>query len=150
MVECAQKARDNDLESFFDDLNDLTTSTSSSSDSSGSSASSNSEDEPTSVSSKKQKPRRVKTYHGESGRSAITGDPQSRGSVRRHTTVPKLGERGGVVATDDDDEEGLVDAQTRKLPFTMPTRARKAATSLIHENVNLRIENNKLKTEIAM
>uniref|UniRef100_A0AC34G696 Uncharacterized protein n=1 Tax=Panagrolaimus sp. ES5 TaxID=591445 RepID=A0AC34G696_9BILA len=152
LVETAEKARDFDLQSFFDDLHDLTIAISSSSESSGTdgvetSTTSNSEDEPSSSlsSSKGKKPRRVRTYHG------TTMDSQPRGSVRRHTTVPKLGgENGGVTRSDDDEEEEQIDVNLRKLPLSMPTRARKAATSLIHENVNLRIENNKLKSEIAL
>uniref|UniRef100_A0AC35FX36 DH domain-containing protein n=1 Tax=Panagrolaimus sp. PS1159 TaxID=55785 RepID=A0AC35FX36_9BILA len=156
LVERAEKARDYDLQSFFDDLHDLTIAISSSSESSGTdggvetSTTSNSEDEPTSsspLSSKGKKPRRVRTYHGS---TADSSSPRGKeGSLRRHTTVPKLGE-SGVIRSDEDDEEEQIDESLRKLPLSMPNRARKAATALICENVNLRIENNKLKSENAL
>uniref|UniRef100_A0A914P505 Uncharacterized protein n=1 Tax=Panagrolaimus davidi TaxID=227884 RepID=A0A914P505_9BILA len=158
LVERAEKARDYDLQSFFDDLHDLTIAVSSSSESSGTdggvetSTTSNSEDEPTSsspLSSKGKKPRRVRTYHGSTADSSQPRGGTKEGSLRRHTTVPKFGE-SGVIRSDEDDEEEQIDESLRKLPLSMPNRARKAATALIYENVNLRIENNKLKSENAL
>lgn len=148
LTELAQKARDNDLISYFDDLHELSHPTSSSDNAVNGDESSSSSDY-TDETSGSNKPRRVKTYHGQI-------DSQHRGSIRRHTTVPKmkaakLEANTTIFETDDEEElEEQIAKEVNDLPLTMPTKSRKAATSLIEENVKLRMENNKFKSEIAM
>ena len=144
LAENALKLRDGDLESFFDDLHDLSYPSSSKSEKTEESSSSEGES---------RKPRRVKTYHG-------TVDSQPRaGSIRRHTTLPKMkaassGSDGvslhGLENGEEEEVETMVEEELKNLPLSITMAARDAATKLIRENVKLRMENNKFKSDIAM
>jgi len=144
LTENALKVRDGDLESYFDDIHDLSHASSSSSEKTEESSSSEGES---------RKPRRVKTYHG-------TADSQPRtGSIRRHTTLPKMkavvsGSDGmslhGLENGDDEEVETMIEDELKNLPLSITMSARDAATRLIKENVKLRMENNKFKSDIAM
>ncbi|KAH7728457.1 Dbl domain containing protein [Aphelenchoides avenae] len=137
LVEMADKARDSDLVSFFDDFYEL--SHAEGSDSFGSSATSSEESDEV---VRNNKPRRVRTYHG-------AADAHPKG-IRRHTTVPKLGSQSYVTDEDAETFDEQVDMEVQRLPLRTGTQARKAATLLIKENVALRIENNKLRSENAL
>ncbi|KAE9551103.1 hypothetical protein FO519_005681 [Halicephalobus sp. NKZ332] len=140
LIENALKVRDGDLQSFFDDIHDL---------SHASSSSEKTEESSSSEGESSRKPRRVKTYHG-------TADSQPRpGSIRRHTTVPKmkslsLGSDGISLPGIENEEEEEIELELKKLPLSITMTARDAATKLIEENVRLRMENNRFKSDVAM
>ncbi|KAI1725252.1 rhoGEF domain-containing protein [Ditylenchus destructor] len=153
LVETAQKARDSDMTAFFDDFQEFCHVSSpghSSNDSSAtccsSSASEENDDSRTKEEGKRRnnKPRRARTY-------TAADSQKSSSSIRRHTTVPKVGSED--VPTSEENEnnfENQVDADVRKLPLRVGSKARKAATDLIREIVSLRIENNRLRNEVAL
>uniref|UniRef100_A0A915D3P0 PH domain-containing protein n=1 Tax=Ditylenchus dipsaci TaxID=166011 RepID=A0A915D3P0_9BILA len=145
LIETSQKARDSDLASFFDDLFELGQGGQPSSSSNDSSANYSDENEENNGNKKRaNKPRRARTYHG-------TADSQSSSSsTRRHTTVPKVGSEDLPSGEEDASFNDQVDEDIRKLPLRVGSKARKAATDLIRENVSMRIENNKLRKEIAL
>lgn len=149
LVELATKSRDSDLTSFFDDLYEVHLPSASSSGESAKESSSNESQDETGGIVRDNKPRRVKTYHG-------TTDTEIRTSIRRHTTLPKM--KSLSITNDSFDEELEEDMEIQneiqkrlsELPLLMPQISRDAATKLIDENVKLRVENNKLKSTIAM
>jgi hypothetical protein len=135
LVETAEKARDSDLMSYFDDVYELQHPEGS--DSLGSSGTSSEENE---EAVRLNKPRRARTYHG-----AADAQPKS---IRRHTTVPKFGPFDNE--NDAKAYEEQLELELQRLPLRVGTQARKAATSLVKENVALRIENNQLRSENAL
>lgn len=152
LIEYAQKSRDSDLTSFFDDLHEI------SHPNNGDSAtlSSSSDDSRPSTS----RPRRVRTWN--------MGNLQDHQNdiIRRHTTVPKVHQQTSTsVAGDQQDSlDQQIGERLRKLSVSSSgqtigyqafklsanSKARRAATELIRENVSLRLENDRLRSENAL
>ncbi|CAD5206249.1 unnamed protein product [Bursaphelenchus okinawaensis] len=132
LIERAEKARDSDLPSYYDEVYELShpggfeSATFSSSD----------ENSP-STSERCRKPRRVRTYHGE--------EDSKHQNVRRHTTVPHVYDN-----EDETEAEKLIDQEIMRLPLKVNQKSRKAATDLIRENIRLRLENDRLRDENAL
>uniref|UniRef100_A0A914I849 DH domain-containing protein n=1 Tax=Globodera rostochiensis TaxID=31243 RepID=A0A914I849_GLORO len=162
LVERAQRARDADLPSFFDDLYDLGVAGSTPLQSSSSSdehfnqalGSSDSCENQTKMpeGGGKKKPRRVCTYHGHGSteqKNLSSSSGSSAGGIhpiRRHTTVPA----GGHHVGSSDEEDVEVDSEIRRLPLKMNPMSRKAATEIIRDNIRLRSQNDRLKKESAL
>ncbi|KAL3093076.1 hypothetical protein niasHT_022526 [Heterodera trifolii] len=162
LVERAQRARDADLPSFFDDLYDLGAAGDTPSQSSSGSddqfnqivGSSDSCENQTKIAEGggKKKPRRVRTYHGHESaeQKSLSGSSASSAGgvhpIRRHTTVPA----GGHHVESSEEEDGEMDNEIRKLPQKMNPLSRKAATEIIRDNVRLRSQNDRLKKESAL
>ncbi|GMR56465.1 hypothetical protein PMAYCL1PPCAC_26660 [Pristionchus mayeri] len=155
MVERCTHARDGDLWAFFDDTLEVMNGPSEDSDSSGSGKS-------------VKQPRRIQTFHG------TTSETREKSSIRRHTTVPKMSECGNTMSTDrlhrrteESDSENEMDSELNlherreqcdektmknfyRVPLSLPLRARKAASRLVDDVVQLRLENNLLRNQAAL
>ncbi|KHN79768.1 Rho guanine nucleotide exchange factor 2 [Toxocara canis] len=132
MAECAMRLGEEDFMSFFDDVCDVavTDSTTSSDHSEG--------DE-----SRSRLPKRNSTFHG----TALPHRGVSETSIRRHTTEPQLSEHKRL---EEEVDAVVLEAKAHKLPLGLSYRARRAAAQLIQENVKLRVENNQLRSDVAM
>jgi len=143
LVEHAQKSRDSDITSFFDDIHEL--GHPNNADSAGFSTSSSDENQPST--SERCKPRRVRTWN--------IGNIEAHQNdiIRRHTTVPKVSgsqqQIGGSVSEQQDSAQ-QIDERLRKLSLNANSKSRRAATELVRENVSLRMENDRLRSENAL
>ncbi|KAI6208009.1 DH domain-containing protein [Aphelenchoides besseyi] len=143
LVERAQKFRDSDISSFFDDLQELYHPTSS--DSAALSSSSNDENsEKPSTSASSRKPRRSKTWNYGNAESIYQKE-----GVRRHTTMPKMQSFAHHPLIEEDGEDVRLDEQLQRLPVNLNSKTRRVATEIILENLRLRDQNDQLREENA-
>ncbi|KAI6203445.1 DH domain-containing protein [Aphelenchoides besseyi] len=143
LVERAQKFRDSDISSFFDDLQELYHPNSS--DSTALSSSSNDENpEKPSTSANCRKPRRSKTWNYGNAESIYQKE-----GVRRHTTMPKMQSFAHHPLIEEDGEDVRLDKQLQRLPVNLNSKTRRVATEIILENLRLRDQNDQLREENA-
>ncbi|KAL3998979.1 RhoGEF domain family protein [Acanthocheilonema viteae] len=129
VVQRAERMYEDDFVSFFDDTYDAGACTSDSN---------HSTDQSESDEGRQKLPRRNRTFSG-------IGERRKGGSVRRHTTEPKIADAKICEECDSVTEE----EEMRRLPLLLGPVARRAAISIIRENAQLRVENNQLQSEIA-
>uniref|UniRef100_A0A915B4K9 DH domain-containing protein n=1 Tax=Parascaris univalens TaxID=6257 RepID=A0A915B4K9_PARUN len=132
--ECATRLSQEDFRSFFDDAYDASVV---GSDFTAFSAFNESDENRLAL------PKRTRTFHG----TALPHRGSTDNSIRRHTTEPQITDRRRL--------EEAIDAaveveKMRKLTLGLSSRARRAATRLIQECVELRVENRQHRSEIAM
>ncbi|MCP9260450.1 hypothetical protein DINM_003801 [Dirofilaria immitis] len=126
----AERLYEDDFVSFFDDTYDA---------GAGTSDSSHSTDQSESDEGRQKLPRRNRTFSG-------IGERRKGGSIRRHTTEPKIAD---AKIFGEEHDSAAEEEEIRKLPLLLSPMARRAAISIIRENAQLRVENNQLQSEIA-